>query len=289
MDYITGIQNAINYIEEHLTEEIDSEQLASKAAMSTFYFQRIFGLLCGITLGDYIRCRRLSLAGSELSNTDEKVIDIAFKYGYETPESFTRAFTKFHGVSPRLAKSNSDKLKYFSRLSVKIILDGGTIMDYKIVEREEFTIIEKASFHSIEDGTNLKSIPDFWAECHKNGTVKFLTENSTDSTYIFGMCYGNSEKASKTFEYGIGALWDNKNGVPEGYRKTVIPARTWIVFECVGAMPNAMQDMWHKITAEFFPTSNFVPTYEMDIEAYTKGDMSNPNYRSEIWIPVIKK
>lgn len=288
MDYITGIQNAINFVEAHLTEEIDLEQLACETAMSTFYFQRIFGILCGITLGDYIRFRRLSLAGSELSNSDTKVIDVAFKYGYETPESFTRAFTKFHGISPRSAKSNSEKLKHFSRLSVKITLDGGNIMNYRIVEKDEFAIIEKASVHSIDDGTNSKSIPAFWTECHANGTVKFLTENATDRTNIFGVCYGG-EKNAKTFEYGIGALWDNKKAVPDGYRKTVIPARTWIVFECVGAMPNAMQDMWHRITSEFFPASNFVPTYEMDIETYTSGDMDSADYRSEIWIPVEKK
>lgn len=98
MDWLTGIQNAINYIEEHLTEEIDYEEVAKEAACSNFYFQRIFGILCGISLGDYIRNRRLTLAGDELSASDDKVIDIALKYGYESPESFTRAFARFHGV-----------------------------------------------------------------------------------------------------------------------------------------------------------------------------------------------
>ncbi len=288
MDYITGIQNAINYIETHLTDEIEIEKVASEAAMSTFYFQRIFGILCGVTLGDYIRFRRLTLAGIELASRETKIIDIALKYGYETAESFTRAFTKFHGITPSNAKANKDKLKHFSRLSVKITLSGGNIMDYKVVEKEAFAIIEKVSIQSIDDSTNAKTIPDFWTECHQNGTVKYLSDNAVDNTYIFGVCYGNGEN-SKEFEYGIGALWDIDKTVPEGYRKTEIPARTWVVFECTGAMPNAMQNLWHKITAEFFPTSSLVPTYEMDIEAYTAGNMDSPDYKSEIWIPIEKK
>ncbi len=205
MDYITGIQNAINYVEAHLTEEIETETVAREAAMSTFYFQRIFGILCGVTLGDYIRLRRLTLAGMELKSCDIKIIDIALKYGYETAEIFTRAFTKFHGISPRNAKANKDKLKHFSRLSVKITLSGGSIMDYKVVEKEAFTVAERVSIQSIDNGTNAKTIPDFWTECHKNGTVRYLSDSAADSTRIFGICYGNSEN-SKEFEYGIGAL-----------------------------------------------------------------------------------
>ncbi len=137
MDYMRGIQHAIEYIEMHLTEEISADEVAKEAAMSTFYFQRIFGILCGVTLGEYIRFRKLSLAGIEICNTNSKIIDIAFRYGYETPESFTRAFTKFHRVSPRAAKANKEKLRYFSRLSFKITLYGGKTMDYQIVEKPE--------------------------------------------------------------------------------------------------------------------------------------------------------
>lgn len=115
MDWLTGIQNAINYIEEHLTEEIDYEEVAKEAACSNFYFQRIFGILCGISLGDYIRNRRLTLAGDELSASDDKVIDIALKYGYESPESFTRGFARFHGVTPSEAKKDGSKLKSLRR------------------------------------------------------------------------------------------------------------------------------------------------------------------------------
>lgn len=170
MDWLTGIQNAINYIEEHLTEEIDYEEVAKEAACSNFYFQRIFGILCGISLGDYIRNRRLTLAGDELSASDDKVIDIALKYGYESPESFTRAFARFHGVTPSEAKKDGSKLKSFSQISVKITLSGGSVMNYKIVEKEAFDIIEKVETHSVEDSANAKSIPEFWSRSHQDGT-----------------------------------------------------------------------------------------------------------------------
>ena len=289
MDWITGIQNAINYIEDHLTEEINYDKVADEAACSNFYFQRIFGILCDISLGEYIRNRRLTLAGNELNASDKKVIDIALKYGYESPESFTRAFSKFHGITPSEAKKNGSKLKSFSRLSVKITLSGGSMMDYKIVEKEAFEIIEKVEAHSIENDINAKSIPDFWTKSHNDGTVKTLLENTTDKTFIFGVCYGNNSDDSKTFDYSIGAVYNKKTAVPKGFRRNTIPASTWAIFECKGAMPKAMQDMWHKITSEFFPTSGYQPTYEMDIEAYTEGNMDESDYRSEIWIPVVKK
>lgn len=288
MDWLTGIQNAINYIEEHLTEEIDYTQVAKEANCSSFYFQRIFGILCGMTLGDYIRNRRLTLAGNELRAADEKVIDVALKYSYESPESFTRAFSRFHGVTPSEAKKYGSKLKSFSRLSVKITLSGGNIMDYKIIEKEAFNIIEKVEAHTVENSENAKSIPDFWTRSHNDGTVKKLLDTTTDRTFIFGVCYGNLPENAKTFDYSIAAKCDENTVVPEGFRKNTIPARTWAVFECKGAMPDAMQDTWHKIVSEFFPTSIYQPTYEMDIEAYTEGNMDSSDYRSEIWVPVIK-
>lgn len=162
-------------------------------------------------------------------------------------------------------------------------------MDYKIIEKEAFEIIEKVEEHTVENSENAKSIPAFWARSHNDGTVKKLLDVTNDRTYIFGVCYGNLPENAQTFDYSIAVKCDENTVVPEGFRKNTIPARTWAVFECIGAMPNAMQDMWHKIVSEFFPTSGYQPTYEMDIEAYTDGNMGSPDYRSEIWVPVVKK
>lgn len=289
MDWVTGIQNALDYIEKHITEDLDYEDIAAEAACSSFYFQRIFGILCGLSLGEYIRNRRLTLAGSELSTADVKVIDIALKYGYESPESFTRAFSKFHGISPSEAKKDGSKLKLFSCLSVQIILKGGNVMDYKIVEKEAFKVIEKVEAHSIVDSENVNTIPEFWTRAHEDGTLRRILELAKDKTNIFGICYGNAPTDSKTFDYSIAAACAEDCIVPAGFRMNEVPARTWAVFECRGAMPNAIQEMWHKICSEFFPTSGYQPTYEMDIEVYTEGDMTAADYRSEIWVPVVKK
>lgn len=288
MDYVTGIQRAIDYVEDNICDELDYDVIAQRAACSSFYFQRIFGILCGVPLGEYIRNRRLTLAGSELINTDAKIIDIALKYGYESPESFSRAFSKFHGITPSDARKDSSKLKSFSRLSVQIIMKGGSVMNYKIVEKPPFKVLEKVETQSVKDEENKNSIPEFWTKCHKDGTVKLLTEIATDNEFIFGICYGNEQKDSDTFDYAIGAVCEENCTAPDGFRISKIPTRTWAVFECIGAMPGAMQDTWHKICAEFFPTSGYTPTQEMDIEAYSMGDMSSADYKSEIWVPIKK-
>lgn len=289
MDWITGIQNALDYIEEHITEELDYDEIAKQAACSGFYFQRIFGILCGYTLGEYIRNRRLSIAGSELSAGNIKVIDAAFKYGYDSPESFTRAFAKFHGITPSQAKKDGSNLKNFSRLSVQIILKGGSVMDYKIVKKNAFKVMEKTERHMIDDSENRNTIPEFWDRSHRDGTVKKLLELSSDKEFIFGVCYNHAPTDKQSFDYSIAAVCRDDTAAPDGYRISEIPARTWAVFECIGPMPQAIQQLWHRICTEFFPTSKYKPTYEMDIEAYPSGNMTADDYRTEIWVPVTDK
>lgn len=286
-DWITGIQNAVDYIEDNITEELDLAVIAQKAACSSFYFQRIFGILCGLPLSEYIRLRRLTLAGSELSQGNARVIDTALKYGYDSPESFARAFVRFHGIAPSQAKKDGSALRSFSRVSVQIILKGGNIMDYMIMKKEAFKVLEKVERHSIDDGQNKNTIPDFWTRSHADGTVPTLLAQASDRKYIFGICYGNQPSDCKTFDYSIAAPYGGGD-IPDGYRVTEIPQRTWAVFGITGAMPKAVQETWHRICSEFFPASGYTPTYEMDIEAYTNGDMSSLDYKSEIWVPVEK-
>ena len=288
MDWITGMQHAVDYIETHLADHLDIQEAARRAAGSPFYFQRIFGVLCGMSLSEYIRSRRMTLAGSELSAADAKVIDIALKYGYESPESFSRAFFRFHGITPSEAKKDGKKLKSFSRVSVQILLKGGDVMDYRIEKKPAFQVLEKRELQCIEDSQNKNTIPDFWSRSHIDGTVAALLAQAPDRTFIYGLCYDNQPSDSKTFDYGIGALYGGGK-IPEGYRVTEIPERTWAVFSVTGAMPNAIQETWHKIITEFFPTSVYQPTKEMDIEAYTGGAMDSDGYKSEIWIPVVKQ
>ena len=139
MNWVSGLQKAIDYIEEHLLEEIDYETVASQSFSSSYHFQRVFSIFCGFTVGEYIRNRRISLAGAELAKTQTRVIDIALKYGYESPDSFAKAFQKFHGITPSAARNGGD-LKSFSRLVLKISLEGGSTMNYRIEEKPEMIL-----------------------------------------------------------------------------------------------------------------------------------------------------
>lgn len=288
MDWASGIQRSIDYIENHLTEELDYKEIAKHSAASVFYFQKVFNILCGYSLGEYIRFRRLTLAGTELASKNTRVIDTALKYGYNSPESFTRAFKEFHGITPAEAKRNGPALKTFSRLSVHLILKGSSIMNYRLIEKKAFTVLEKVETQDIDDSKNKNTIPDFWERSHHDGTVETLLKSTYDKSFIFGICYGNTQTDKKTFDYSIAALYKKDAEIPAGFRLNEIPARSWLVFECIGPMPEAMQEAWHKIIAEVFPSADYEPTYEMDIEAYPAMAMNAADYRSEIWIPIRK-
>ncbi|MDE6706432.1 MAG: AraC family transcriptional regulator [Oscillospiraceae bacterium] len=286
MNWISSIQKAIDYIENHLTEKLDYTKIAEQAICSPYYFQKIFVILCGMTVGEYIRNRKLTLAGNELITTDIKIIDLALKYGYEFPESFTRAFTNFHGVTPSEARKKNSQLKSFSRLKVQIILKGGNSMDYKISSKKSFTVLEKIEQHMVVGEKNINTIPAFWEKSRHDGTIATLLKHAIDNSFIFGICYGSGHTDCEQFDYSIAVACAPDTIAPDGYRINTIPARTWVILECTGAMPDAIQQLWHELCTEFFPTSNYQPTYELDIEAYPAGNMTDPNYKSQIWIPI---
>lgn len=292
MDWITGIQKAVDYVESHIMEPIDYEKVANQAYSSSFHFQRVFSILCGFTLGDYIRKRRLSLAGNELASSDIRVIDAAFKYGYDSPESFSRAFTRFHGVAPSQAKHGHVALKSFSPLSVKLILDGGNTMNYRIETKGAFQIICKKKQVSCKAELTAEEVSCFWQECSTNGIIpglcKYIPENNIFPNCIVGASFGK-DASDTEFPYAIGAHY---NGMPvDEADLTVeeIPAHTYVVFPCVGKMPEAFQKLYKQIYSEFFPTSEYQPCGGTDFEAYPSAHVTNPNYTCEIWVAVEKK
>lgn len=292
MDWIKSLNNAIDYIENHIMQPFDCERAAKEMNISSYYFQKLFSVMCGCSVGEYIRKRRLTLAGSELLMSDEKIIDIAIKYGYDTPEGFSRAFTRFHGVTPRQARKSKVKLKSFARLSVIISLKGGEGMEYRIEKKEDFKICARTQRFSKEINVeNRKDIPEFWDECHRDGTVKRLEEISKKNGVlrggVVGLCMDDSTVV-KDFPYSIGCEY---NGEPLEGEFTVfeIPAATWLIFDSTGAMPDAIQNLWHKIFSEFFPTSDYKPSGNFDIELYIKDNVNDVDYHSEIWIAVEKK
>lgn len=290
MDWITGIQRALDYTEAHLTEEIDYEEAAGQACASAFHFQRMFTMLCGFTLGDYIRMRRLTLAACELQQTGAKVIDIAVKCGYDTPESFSRAFARFHGLSPTEARRGGT-VKSFSRLSVKLILTGGNTMDYRIVTKDAFQVICKRKQVAKPQGdTAAADISAFWGACSGDGTMEAICKYADFSQLggLLGICF-SSEMDDSAFPYGIGAPY---NGAPVrdgGLEIVAIPAHTYAVFTCRGQMPDAFKKTYQQICTEFFPQSSYEYGSGVELEVYPSADVQDPNYTCEIWIAVKEK
>ena len=160
--WIIGFQESIDYIEQNLTETLDVEEIAGKAALSPFYYQRIFGALCNMTVGEYIRARRMTLAAQELAGSGSKVIDVALRYGYDSPDSFAKAFQRFHGVTPSQAREKGIPLRSLAPLHIKITLEGGSMLDYRIVEKAPFTVVGVKRRFDTE--TCYQEIPKFWDE-----------------------------------------------------------------------------------------------------------------------------
>lgn len=290
MDWITGISKAIDYIEEHITEPTDYARAAKEACSSPFNFQRVFALLCGYTLGDYVRMRRLTLAGEELLSTDAKVIDVALKYGYDSPESFSRAFTRFHGVSPSAVRKGA-AIRSFSRICVKLILTGGSIMEYRIEKKQAAKIIcRRREFTKPGDDYTNREIPEFWNECGRDGSIQKLCGYIKDSAQfkgLLGVCF-STEMTDSGFPYGIGAEYDGESD-PQDFEIVEIPAYTYAVFTVRGRMPDAFRETYRKICTEFFPQSGYEYGNGVEIEVYPSADVQNLDYTCEIWIAVKPK
>ena len=272
-----GIASAIAYIEENLMDDIDINKIADKAYVSSFYFQKIFSVLCGFTVGEYIRNRRLTLAAQELCSSDCKVIDIAMKYGYDSPDSFSRAFTRFHGISPSAAREQGSKLNSFAPLKLKLTLEGGTMLEYKIVDKAQFTVMGKSRKFDME--TSYEEIPKFWQE-HMEGS---------ESEVVCGMYGICMDSDGKCFDYLIADNYIPGNDIPEGYETKVIPAGTWAIFPCRGPLVKVLQDVNTKIWSEWLPSSKaYKLAGNYNIEMYMPPCENPEENYCEIWIPVEK-
>lgn len=275
-----GIQSAVRYIEDNLTEELSIDDIAAQAYVSSFHFQRIFSALCGITVGEYIRSRRLTAAAEELSRSDAKVIDIAVKYGYESHDSFTRAFTRFHGVSPSAAKERGVHLRSFAPLRIRFTLEGGTIMEYKIVEKAAFTVMGRSRRFQYE--TSYQEIPKFWDEHMGSAEVAKVMG-------MYGLCLGGEDN-DKDFEYLIADNYIPQKEIPEGYETRTLPAGTWAIFPCKGPMVETLQSTNTRIWNEWLPNCReYKLAGNYNIEAYFEPKHDDPQCDyCEIWIPVEK-
>lgn len=283
MGWVESLQRAIDWMEEHIEEPVSIEEIAKQANSSVFHFQRTFAILTDCSVAEYLRRRRLTLAAHELSVTDRKIIDIAFKYGYDTPEAFSKAFRRQHGVTPSDARKHLGELQSFNRLVIQVNLKGADPMKYRIVEKESFQAIGVKQNFSLREGENMSGIPEMWVEVNGDGTSDAIVKlHNGEIKGLLGI--NNNFQNGTTMDYWIAA--ESTQQVPEGFLQLEVPASKWGVFEVRGAMPDAIQKVWKQIYSEWFPSNPYENAGTAEMEVYPAGDSYSEDYVSEIWIPL---
>lgn len=285
MEWLDRLNQAIGYIEKNLDNEIDYAQLARIACCSTFHFQRMFSYIANVPLSEYIRRRRMSSAAFELQNSDRKIIDLSLKYGYESPTAFNRAFQNVHGISPSAARAEGVSLKAYPRINFQITIKGDVEMNYRIEKKEAFRIVGVMEHLDMPVEESMERVPQFWAETFRNGMFEVVCKLSNQEPC--GVLGVSTCMNGKDFDYYIACATDRK--APKDTVEYVIPAATWAIFDCVGPMPQAIQELQKRVVTEWLPTSGYEYADAPDIEVYPEGDTLSQDYKSEIWLPVVKK
>lgn len=277
MDFVKRINNAVNYIESHLKEEILPGDLSKIAACSYPAFQRGFSQLTGIPVSEYVRRRRLSLAAYDLQNTREKVIDIGLKYGYSSPDAFAAAFRRMHGLSPAAARRPGVRLSFYCRLSFALAMKGLEKMDYILTEKPAFKVMGKRRTTPYGGGT--------WAIVKSDGSETAL--KALNSPFFdLGLCFGFMEDGSN--DYMCAVLWEGED--VQGFESFTYPPAAWITFEAEGTISGqTLYQTWQRIHQEFLPQSRYRLSGLPTVEKYTLWDEKNDACRVEISLPVTPK
>lgn len=284
MEWLEHMNAAMQYIEAHLTDEISYDRAAQIACCSTYHFQRMFSYITGVPLSEYIRRRRLTLAAFALQTGNMKVIDAALKYGYESPEAFSRAFKRLHGVMPVSARDIGVSLKAYPRMTFSITIKGATEMKYRIAKREAFRVFGIHTRISTDQETAFEQVPQFFRKCDKDlvpDEINALLGRFHDNCTISAV-YDHTDATCK---YMLCQFLPPALSVPEKFTVLDVPAATWAVFD----VPDCeIQAMWRRVWAEWFPTSGYESVQGVSFEMYY-GLASHENGFGEIWIPVRKK
>ena len=296
MEWLSAIRTAIDYMEKHLTDDIGAQDVADEVFLSPFFLQRGFSLMTGYGIGEYLRNRRLYQAALDLRGTDEKVIDIALRYCYETPESFTKAFARFHGATPTQVRDGA-KINVFLPLTIKLSIQGGHQMEYKITPMFPFKVI---GFQKVFDNeTAYDEIPKFWDEICEKYAAGVYAGNAPANPYeqaLMDNCIGEygvciDDIGGGKFRYLVAGKYTGGD-VPAGMTVYEFPRSDWAVFDCIGPIPEALQTVNTRIFREWLPGN---PDYELygnaSVEWYdcVNGEKSDPDYHSAIWVSVRKK
>lgn len=290
MDLLEKLNDAIDYVEKHLTEEIDYKEVARIAVCSEYHFKRMFPFLTGVSLSEYIRRRRLTLAAFDLANSQDRVIDIAVKYGYGSADSFTRAFLSLHGVTPSEARQLGHSLKAYPRMTFHLSIQGGSEMNYRMVEKEAFHIVGIQKRVPIQfHGVNVE-IAAMWGSLDE-ATIHLLKRLSNVEplgllSASTNFSEGRMEEKGELDHYiGVATTAD----CPSHLTALEVPAMTWAVFESVGPFPDTLQSVWGRIYSEWFPSSLYQQAQGPEILWNEHKDVTSPAFRSELWIPVVKR
>lgn len=286
MEWIQRLNEAIDYIEMNLDQEIDMEEAAKNAACTTFHFQRMFSYIAGVTLGDYIRKRRMTLAAFEMIQGEQKVIEIATKYGYDSPTAFNRAFQAIHGIAPTVAKNQGVSLTVYPRITFTLSIKGDEAMNFRIETKKGFRIAGYAVKEPLTLEDCFEKVPVFWNEVTgKGGIEKICTlADGSEPQGILGVSTCDNGEFSGYF---IAAA--SQKPCLEGMDEYFVPEGVWAIFDCVGPMPHAIQTLQKRIISEWLPTSGYEYGPAPDIEVYFEGDPSGADYRSQVWLPIVKK
>lgn len=296
MDWTQRLTQALDYLEDSLEREVDVERAAGLANCSLFHFCRMFEVVIGTTPGEYVRRRRLSRAALDLAASDAKVIDVALRYGYDSPEAFAKAFKRCFGLTPSEARQPGAALETWPPVRLAVILKGEKSMKYRIVEKPAFSVSGLVLRTTSTDNQNLASIPKFWQQISADGRGP-QTFAKCGAMGVLGLCYDYDPK-DNSFAYmaGIETPATGVEGMPAGAESTTVPAATYAVFTAVGAMPQAIQDAWKAVYAEWFPSSGYEHAGTPDFEVYppfpmgdARGNPASPECISEVWIPIRKK
>ena len=300
MEWSERMNAAIDYIEKNLAGDIDIDEAAKIACCSTYHLQRVFFAVNGLTLSEYIRRRRLTLAARELLSSNTRVIDIALKYGYNSPDSFTRAFRNLQNVTPQAAREPGVQLVAFPRIYFHISLTGGNDMDYRIIEKPAFKVVAKSRKISAEIINNFvishedweKFWWDYWDEFYRDKRDESLEKLSGGKPGIVTgagyLAVVDIEDGMEGFSYAVG-IEKSDGPVPAGYETIDIPAATWAVFESRGPLPKAIHDLEDKVFIEWFPPTGYEHDAKPELEVYLPGDPGSLDYRCQVWMPVVKK
>lgn len=284
MEWLMNLNNAIEYIENNLDGEISYDEAARIACCSTYYFQRMFTYVAGITLADYIRRRRMSQAAFALQRTEKKVVDVAFEYGYSSPTSFNRAFQSVHGITPAAAKNRGSILNAYPPIKFSVEITGGNAMSYHIEEKEAMRIVGIRMPLAEDMEENHKNVPKFWKQVRKREEFSHICDLSTaEPKGILGVTV--YENPQNIFYYIAAAA---KSPAPVGMYEYKIPAATWVIFENNGQYKESVQRVFQRFYKEWLLFSGYEYAGLPDIEVYPISDEKAIHGHSEVWISIRK-